>query len=129
MLAPRFWPLRLAILTAAGLVLATVWNLDWYSDTSTVCLFRALTGLPCPGCGTTRAVSALCAGDFSTAWQLNPVGLMTVVMLAAAFIQPNWARPANNALTHLGTQMGTVRTSLLILTILILLWTWNLSRW
>lgn len=37
-----------------------------------LCLFHASTGLPCPGCGLTRGLSALSQGDFSTALAMNP---------------------------------------------------------
>lgn len=44
------------------------------------CLFRAVTGYPCGGCGTTRALLALGGFDLSAAFRLNP--LTTVASLA-----------------------------------------------
>lgn len=38
-----------------------------------VCPFKRLTGLPCPGCGMTRAYLALLRGDISGAFQLHPL--------------------------------------------------------
>jgi hypothetical protein len=37
-----------------------------------LCLFHASTGLPCPGCGMSRAISAISQGDLSAALALNP---------------------------------------------------------
>ncbi|GEM_PF-1487582 len=37
-----------------------------------VCGFRRLTGLPCPGCGMTRGISALLKGDWRLAVHFNP---------------------------------------------------------
>ncbi|MFT3706490.1 MAG: DUF2752 domain-containing protein [Archangium sp.] len=37
-----------------------------------LCVFHASTGLPCPGCGMSRAISAISQGDFSSAAGLNP---------------------------------------------------------
>ena len=37
------------------------------------CLFHALTGLNCPGCGTLRSVHYLLHGQLATAFQLNPL--------------------------------------------------------
>lgn len=37
------------------------------------CVFHALTGLQCPGCGTTRALYHLLHGDVGGAFRLNPM--------------------------------------------------------
>lgn len=52
-----------------------------------LCGFKALFGLPCPGCGMTRALSALLGGDIVSAFRFHPlvfVLLPTVAMLAFA---------------------------------------------
>lgn len=47
-----------------------------------LCPLHALSEIPCPTCGTTRAAGALLHGDFKTALLFNP--LTTAVFLAAA---------------------------------------------
>jgi hypothetical protein len=37
-----------------------------------LCPLHATTGLPCPGCGMSRAIAAVSQGDFSAALGLNP---------------------------------------------------------
>lgn len=37
------------------------------------CLVRELTGVPCPGCGITRAYIALAKGDVKLAWHYHPL--------------------------------------------------------
>jgi Protein of unknown function (DUF2752) len=52
-----------------------------------VCLFKAGTGLPCPACGSTRALGRLFALDISGAFAMNPlatVGAFAVVPWAIA---------------------------------------------
>jgi len=46
-----------------------------------VCMFRLLTGLTCPGCGTTRAMHQLLHGHFQSAFMLNPL-----LMIALPFL-------------------------------------------
>jgi hypothetical protein len=53
-------------LAAAGVLAA-----GYFSGSST-CLWRAVTGLPCPGCGMAHAFLALARGDVRAAWSLNP---------------------------------------------------------
>ena len=39
----------------------------------TPCIFRNLTGLPCPGCGMTRGFVAMGHGRIGDAWRANPL--------------------------------------------------------
>jgi hypothetical protein len=43
------------------------------------CLFKAATGLPCPGCGVTRSIVAILRGDFSHA---NVAGFAVLLFFA-----------------------------------------------
>lgn len=45
------------------------------------CLFQALTGLYCPGCGSTRALHALVHGRLGTALGFNPLAVLTLPFL------------------------------------------------
>lgn len=47
------------------------------------CPFRTLTGVPCPGCGTTRLAAAVASGDVGGALATDAPGLLALVALAA----------------------------------------------
>lgn len=51
-----------------------------------LCAFHALTALPCPGCGLTRAFCAISNGQFRDAWNLHPFSfpLYAAVLVGAA---------------------------------------------
>jgi hypothetical protein len=51
------------------------------------CLFHQLTGLFCPGCGTTRAILHLLHGEFREAVGSNPLLLVALPMLAVALAE------------------------------------------
>jgi hypothetical protein len=44
------------------------------------CLFRKLTGLPCPTCGATRSVVHLAHGDISLAFMMNPLAAAGILI-------------------------------------------------
>lgn len=45
------------------------------------CVFKGLTGIPCPTCGSTRSVVHLAHGDILSAFAMNP--LTTLCLMAA----------------------------------------------
>ena len=47
-----------------------------------ICLFKRLTGLPCPTCGLTRAVCCALRGQWTRSFHYHPAG----ILLAAALI-------------------------------------------
>ena len=51
------------------------------------CMFYAITGLQCPGCGGLRAAHHLLHGDLAGAWRLNPllVGLLPLAPVLLAW--------------------------------------------
>lgn len=60
-----------------------------------LCVLHAATGLPCPGCGLSRAISAISQGDFSAALGLNPFAFFawpTFLALAVMALLPRKVR-------------------------------------
>lgn len=49
------------------------------------CPFLMITGIPCPGCGLTRAGIALLHGSFARAFEIHPM-IYPIVILSAAFV-------------------------------------------
>ncbi|MCU0722912.1 MAG: DUF2752 domain-containing protein [Planctomycetes bacterium] len=82
--APRIRALGAALAAAALLALAAfLWAVD-PSATRILpgCPFHSLTGLHCPGCGSTRAVHQLLHGRVATAFGLNPFLVLALPFLA-----------------------------------------------
>jgi hypothetical protein len=71
-----------AIFGGIGVAAAgTVWLLGLDHLPFTFCVFKGLTGLPCPTCGATRALARLFGLDLEGAIAMNPfVTLVAVVM-------------------------------------------------
>jgi hypothetical protein len=78
------------------------------------CVFRALTGIPCPTCGATRAATAFLDGRLFEALAANPlatvVGFVFVVgaPLAALWAVARWRMPMIATPLPLWTRIGAV---------------------
>lgn len=95
MRAPRSAPLRLLlVLLASGAAFAFLHLFDPVgSGLYPPCLFRASTGLFCPGCGASRALHALANGELSSAFLANALVVLLLPPLllvqAALFVKPS----------------------------------------
>jgi hypothetical protein len=71
---------RISMLFFAGYLL---WQLDYtqIETNSTLCLFHALSGKYCYGCGFLKGVAACMHLNFSKAWQLNPLNSITIPLI------------------------------------------------
>lgn len=60
-----------------------------------VCPMALMTGLPCPGCGMTRAAVLFLKGDWLGAWRMHPFFyVLLLLLLLAAFYRYGLGRPA-----------------------------------
>lgn len=78
------------------LILLTIGSYVWigyhlsHTDShasGTLCLFKSVTGIPCPSCGVTRSVLSLVSGDVVTALWVNPLGILASILL---LVVPVW---------------------------------------
>ena len=56
----------------------------WFTGTS--CLIASTTGMPCPGCGGTRAFLALLKGDITGSLRNHPLLIPSAAIMGAYFI-------------------------------------------
>lgn len=132
----RSKPHALYLLLLAGCLAGYGWLLhtvDHPQNELTVCLVKNVTGLPCPSCGSTRAVVALAQGDWWGALEWNPLGVLVALIL---LIAPVWiAYDMGNgkatlynfslrAETFLQQKWVAIPAVLLVL----LNWIWNFSK-
>jgi membrane-associated PAP2 superfamily phosphatase len=57
---------------------------------SVSCPLRAVTGIPCPFCGMTRAVIAAAHGHVGTSLAFNPGGMVVLALALVALFRPQW---------------------------------------
>jgi len=81
---PRNWLPAAAV----GLYAALAGTAEHFGGDSlpSFCIFRLTTGVPCPGCGTTRAGLALVTGHLADAVRHNPLAACLLVVAALAAV-------------------------------------------
>jgi hypothetical protein len=96
-------PLRalptLALGGATAVVASLLWRIDPNAPGSVLppCAFHALTGLYCPGCGSTRALHALVHGDVAQALAMNPLLVCALPVLSAMALNAAGWHPRGSA--------------------------------
>ena len=88
-----------------------------------VCPMAGVLGVPCPGCGLTRATLALLHGDLRSALHLHPLVLLIApifmwAVASAAFGYVRGPRPGRNPRPWLASRLATALAfGLLVLTL------------
>ncbi|MCB1324181.1 MAG: DUF2752 domain-containing protein [Spirochaetales bacterium] len=75
------------------------------------CLFRNLTGLPCPGCGLTRSVVSVFHMEFRTAYYYHPMGFFAAAAILF-FVGSSFSRRVNNWFLAVRSSLGAILLAL-----------------
>jgi len=95
-----------------------------------LCWIKTITGMPCPACGTTRAVDALVHGRLWEAFLINPFGLPVVLIMS---VSPVWLvvdllRSNNSFFRAFGViekKLSSQGIAITLIALVITNWIWN----
>lgn len=98
-----------------------------------VCLIKKITNIPCPSCGSTRAIISLLKGDFYTSVYLNPFGLIIALVMTTV---PLWiiydvVTSKNSFLVFYRKIENLVRQkymAIFLIVMVLLNWYWNIKK-
>jgi hypothetical protein len=102
-------------------------------DGLTLCFLKWTFGIPCPSCGSTRAVMLASQGNFLQAIQTNPLGL---ILAAWMVIIPIWIaidliRGEDSLYRFYRKFEQTVRIrwiAVLLIALILANWIWNIAK-
>jgi hypothetical protein len=106
----------------------TALNSSGFEFGPSLCMFRNLTGLPCPFCGTTRSVGNLLLGDFQGALSMNPLGYVSVALLGVVFISPISIKSFNSYIAQNWWRLNQKSQTAFTAGVFTLIWIANLPR-
>ncbi|WP_158524860.1 DUF2752 domain-containing protein [Mesonia sp. K7] len=101
--------------------------------TNSVCLFKNITDIPCPSCGSTRSILEILKGNFLEALYINPLGFLGFAVL---IIIPLWLlfdvlqKKHTLYLVFLRLEKNIKKTPIAIILILLIItnWIWNIAK-
>src|SRR5205809_6554685 len=76
--------LRVYLLAPMALMMLPI---SVFESSPSICLFRSLFGMHCPGCGMTRAVVCVLHADFARAWSYNKMVIVVFPLLSWSWSQ------------------------------------------
>jgi len=81
-----------------------------------ICIFHRWTGMPCPGCGMTRAFCGISRGHLSQAWALHPLSFPLYAGALFSLVEPALPRGLRPELREriLGSTCLTLVAGLLV---------------
>ena len=107
-------------LAAALLAGGALWQLSPIHP-PLVCPLRATTGVPCPFCGMTRAVTSAVRGDVAASLRYNPGGIVLVALAIVVLLAPVLLRGRLPGVAMLRVPFAALATGAAAL------WVWNVG--
>jgi hypothetical protein len=99
----------------------------------TPCIVKHVTGIPCPSCGTTRAMLAALDGDVWHAFQINPLGpvLLLALLVAVPLLVLDLLNRESRLESLYQRTLALVRVPRVAVPLVALVcvnWAWNISK-
>lgn len=118
------------IIAASLSSLAILWV--WAGESFPVqpfCVFKKLTGLPCPGCGGVRAIRLLMEGEVLQAFYTNPLSILfcVCILILLSLMLADCIRKTDVANRIIKKKWQPLPTAVVIVLILAN-WIWNIYK-
>ncbi len=129
----RLYLLLIFGLTAGyGWLAWSLWHYNTHND-FTPCLFKNVTGIACPSCGSTRSLIEICRGNIIDAFFINPLGFIVAGIL---FIFPFWLlydfilskESLYNSYIKFEKTLKIKWVAIILITLILANWAWNILK-
>lgn len=106
-----------------------LYNFSDKLDGHTLCLFKTITGVPCPSCGSTRATLEIYKGNFYNALIINPLAFIAnlLIVISIFWITKDILKNKNTFLPFLKRDWHNC-LKIILLILILLNWVWNIEK-
>ncbi len=120
---------NILILGLGTLVSGVVWGMSKLHLDIPLCPVKAITGLPCPGCGGMRAFRLLRGGRVDEALSLNPLSVVVIAFLCVSgvWLAADIVRDRDSYLRFI-TRRWPRGVVVAVLAVIVLNWAWNIYK-
>ena len=123
---------KLKKITIIAVILAGYFFLIFYPhfiNNYSFCLFKDITGIPCPACGSTRATILLFKGEVLQSILMNPLALVTNFGILVSLLWLIYEIiTGRNEFMNFMKKDWSKRYKVLIAVIIIINWIWNIKK-
>ena len=93
------------------------------------CLFKYITGIPCPACGSTRATVLLFNGEFLKSVLMNPFALITnfLIILSLLWLINDLVKDKNDYFIFMKRDWQ-LNYKIIFVVVVIANWIWNIKK-
>lgn len=110
-----------------------VTNKQQHKHTIDICILKRMANIPCPACGSTRAIAALVQGNIKLSLLTNPLGIFIAAMLITL---PLWMLAdmltRQSKLYYFYNKTETVvrkpNIAILLTLLIVINWIWNIKK-
>lgn len=104
-------------------------NMLFSTDIHSYCVFKNVTGIPCPGCGMGRGTLELFKGNINQAFVHHPLSIpFNLAMLVSLFFVGKDIKKNESKFLNFLRKKPSGSNFLWIIILLVALWVWNIYR-
>ena len=119
-----------ALFASITLIVAILWV--WMGERLPIqpfCVFHKITGIPCPGCGGTRASRLLLSGDFTAAIMMNPLSVLICIIIPITTLLLCYDMiKGTDYLSTILKKKWNKTTFIVVILIIIINWFWTIYK-
>lgn len=109
-------------------------NASNHKDVSAdICLFKHVTSIPCPSCGSTRSAISFLEGQFTEAFLINPLGIVVLTILLALpiWLAYDFLNKQNSMFRMFQKAEAGIknpRIAPIVIALIVINWFWSISK-